>query len=99
MQSGIIGHIFGSNAAATDTKNYCIWVSTKFVKHAKCVGTMIVPQGHLHRLNVPWKKFIQRARKVNETSKSLVERLVDFKNLNIYMPCQCLGALGPYPHR
>ena len=49
------------------------------------------------------EKIIQKAWKINKTSKSLVERLVDFK----YMPCQCwvqlyalsvLGTLGPYPH-
>ena len=51
----------------------------KDVKCGKYVGTMIVPEGHLHRRTAPRKKFIQRYRKITETSKSLVERLVDFK--------------------
>ena len=50
----------------------------KIVKHAKNVGTMIGPDGHLQRWTAPRKKFTQRYRKINETSKSLVERLVDF---------------------
>ena len=72
------------------------WVSTncgefremKIVKYSKYVGTMIGPEGHIHRWTAPREKFIQRARKVHETSKSPVERLVD----------QCLGTLDPYPH-
>ena len=51
----------------------------KIVKHAKYVGTLIGPEGHLHRWNAPRKKFTQRYKKINETSKSLVQRLVDFK--------------------
>ena len=35
--------------------------------------------GHLHRWDAPLRKFIQRCRNINETSKSLVERLVEFK--------------------
>ena len=62
------------------------WVSTnceefremKTVKHAKYVGNMVGPEGHLHRWTAPREKFIQRARKINGTSRSLVERLVDF---------------------
>ena len=53
------------------------WVSTncevfrvmKIVKHAKKVGTMIGPGGHLHRWTAPREKFTQRAGKINETSK------------------------------
>ena len=63
------------------------WVSTnceefremKIVQYAKYVGTMIGPEGYLHRWTAPRKKFIQRARKINGTSKSLVQRLIDFK--------------------
>ena len=48
------------------------------VKNAKYVGTKIGPEGHLH-VGLTTEKFIQRARKINKTSKSLVERLIDFK--------------------
>ena len=51
----------------------------KVVKYGKYVGTMIGPEGHLHRWTAPLKKFIQRCRKSTKTSKSLVKRLVDFK--------------------
>ena len=50
-----------------------------FVRHAKHVGTMIGPDGHLHRWSAPRKKFIQRVLKINASTKSLVERLCDFK--------------------
>ena len=74
------------------------WVSTKcgefcetkIVKYAKYVGTMIGPEGYLHRWTAPREKFIQRTRKTNGTSKSLVQRLVDFK---IYAS-SVLGYLG-----
>ena len=63
------------------------WVATnceefremKIAKYAKYVGTMIGLDEYLHRWSAPRKKFIQRARKRNESTKSLVERLVDFK--------------------
>ena len=63
------------------------WVSTnceefrevKIVKYAKYVGTMSGPEGYLHRWTAPWEKFIRRTRKINGTSKSLAERLVDFR--------------------
>ena len=63
------------------------WVSTnceefremKIVKYAKYVGTVIGPEGYLHRWTTPRERFFQRARKTNGTSKSLVERLIDFK--------------------
>ena len=53
----------------------------KIVKHAKYVGTVIGPEGHLHRWTARREKFIQRTGKTNGTSKNLVERLVDFKIL------------------
>ena len=51
----------------------------KIVKFAKYVGTMIGPEGYLHRWTAPREKFNQRTGKINGTSESLVERLVDFK--------------------
>ena len=62
----------------------------KTVKFAKCVSTMIGPEGYLHRWTAPWEKFNQRTRKINGTSESLVERLVDFK---VYA-LSVLGHLG-----
>ena len=60
----------------------------KMAKHAKYVGTMIGPEGHVHRWTAPRKKlFTQRAKKINASTKSLVERLCDLK---IY----ALSALG-----
>ena len=58
----------------------------KIVKHAKNGGTMIGPGGHLHRWTAAREKFTQRARKINETSKNLVERLVDFKMFALSVP-------------
>ena len=40
---------------------------------------MIGPNGHLHPWTAPRKKFIQRVMKINASTKSLVERLCDFK--------------------
>ena len=51
----------------------------KVVKYAKYVGSMVGPEGYLHRWTAPREKFIQRTKKVNGASKSLAERLVDFK--------------------
>ena len=62
----------------------------KIVKYAKSVGTMIGPEGHIHRWTAPWKKFSQRAKNNNESSKSLVERLREFK---IYA-LSVLGFIG-----
>ena len=53
------------------------WVSTnceefremKIVKYAKCVGTMIGPEGYFNRWTAPREKFIQRISKTNGTSK------------------------------
>ena len=62
----------------------------KIVKFAKYVGTMIGAEGYFHRWTAPWEKFNQRTRKINGTSESLVERLVDFK---VYA-LSVLGYLG-----
>ena len=51
----------------------------QIVRHAKYVGTMIDPKAHLHRWTAHRKKFIQRVMKINASTKSLVERLCDFK--------------------
>ena len=67
----------------------CSWTSEncgelremQIVKHAKNIGTMIGPDGYLHRWTAPRKKIIQRVMKINASTKSLVERLCD---LTIY---------------
>ena len=51
---------------------------------------MIRPEGYLHRWTAPRKKFIQRTRKTNGTSKSLVERLVEIEICALSV----LGYLG-----
>ena len=51
---------------------------TQIVRHAKHVGTMIGPDGHLHRWTAH-RKIIQRVLKINASTKSLVERLCDFQ--------------------
>ena len=51
----------------------------QIVRHAKYVGTMIGPDGHIHCWTAHQKKFIQRVFKTNSSTKSLVERLCDFK--------------------
>ena len=40
---------------------------------------MIGHEGYLHRWTAPRRNFVQRTRKINESTKSLVERLVVFK--------------------
>ena len=50
----------------------------QIVRHANSVGTMIGPDGHLHRWTAP-RRIIQRVLKINASTKSLVERLCDFK--------------------
>ena len=57
----------------------------QIVRHAKYVGTMIGPDGHIHRWSAP-RKFIQRVLKINASAKSLVERLCDFKIYAISVP-------------
>ena len=85
--------------APTDAMNYWIgspqtvvsFVRSRLTKYAKFVGTMIGLRV-IYIVGLRHAKFIQRARKINETSKSLVERLVDFKKV-------CLvSAWGPHPH-
>ena len=51
---------------------------TQIVRHAKYVGTMIGPDGYSHRWTAPGK-IHQRVSKINASTKSLVERLCDFK--------------------
>ena len=51
----------------------------QIVRHAKYVGTMIGPDGYLHRWTAPRKKFVQRVVKINASTKSLVERLCDIQ--------------------
>ena len=46
---------------------------------AKYVGTMIGPDGHIHRWTAPRRNFIQRVLKIDASSQSLVERLCDLK--------------------
>ena len=50
----------------------------QIVRHAKYVGTMIGPDGYLHRWTAP-RKIMQRVMKINTSTKSLVERLCDLK--------------------
>ena len=63
----------------------------QIVRHAKYVGTMIGPDGNIHRWRAPRKKFIQRVLKINASTKSLVERLCDFKIYAISV----LSSIGP----
>ena len=65
----------------------CHWVSEncrefremQIVRCAKYVGTMIGPDGYIHRWTAPRKNFIQRVLKINTSTKSLVERLCEVK--------------------
>ena len=54
----------------------------QIVRHAKYVGTIIGPDGHHHRWSAP-RKIIQRVLKISASTKSLVERLCDFKIFEI----------------
>ena len=54
------------------------------VRYARYVGTMIGPDGHIHRWTAP-RKIIQRVLKINASTKSLVERLCDFKIYAVYV--------------
>ena len=51
----------------------------QIVRHAKYVGTIIGPRWAPSSLDGTQKKFIQRVMKINASTKSLVERLSDFK--------------------
>ena len=75
------------NWVGTNCEELC---EMKIVKYANYVGTMIGPEGYLHRWAAPRKQTIQRTKKINESTKSLVERWVDFK---IYA-LSVLGYLG-----
>ena len=48
-------------------------------RHAKYVGTMIGPDGYIHRWTAHREKFIQRVVKINPSTTRLVERLCEFK--------------------
>ena len=60
----------------------------KIVKYAKYVGTMLGPEGQIHCWTAPRKKSFSEPK--NASTKSLVERLCDFK---IYA-LSVLGYLG-----
>ena len=70
-----------------ERESLCHWISEncgefremQIVRQAKYVGTMIGPDGHIHRWTAHRKNFIQRVLKINASTKSLVERLYDFK--------------------
>ena len=70
-----------------ERESLCSWISEnceecrvmQIVRHAKYIGTMIGPDGHLHRWTAPRKKIIQRVMKINASTKSLVERLCELK--------------------
>ena len=61
------------------TENFEEFREVQIIRHAKCVGTMIGPDGYLHRWTAPRKNFIQRVMKISASTRSLVERLCDFK--------------------
>ena len=52
--------------------------SVRCVRYAKYVGTMIGPVGYLHHWTAP-RKFLCSVMKINASTKSLAERLCDFK--------------------
>ena len=49
------------------------------VNYARYVGTMIGPEGHIHRWTAPRKNSCREPKTIIESTKSLVERLCDFK--------------------
>ena len=51
---------------------------TNITRVAKHVGTMI-GLDYLHRWTAPRNKFVMFCKRINQTSKSLVERLIDYK--------------------
>ena len=51
----------------------------QIVRYAKYVGTMFGPDGYIHRLTAPWKNSSSACLKISASTKSLVERLCDFK--------------------
>ena len=67
------------------------------VRHAKNVGTTIVPDGHLHRWTAHRKKkIIQRVLKINASTKSLVERVCDFQIYAVSVLCFVGSVCAPY---
>ena len=50
----------------------------QIVRHAKYVGTMIGPDGYILRWTAP-RKIIQRVLRIDASTKSLDERVCDFK--------------------
>ena len=82
----IIGNAVGFNKEAKDVNidySGCQIISKDFremqvVRHAKYVGNMIGPDGHIHRWTAP-RKIIQRVLKISAYTKNLVERLGDLK--------------------
>ena len=75
------------NGVATNCEEFR---EMKIVRYAKYVGTMIGPEGHIHRWTAPRKKFIHRAQKINASTKNLVQR---FCELNIYA-LSVFGSIG-----
>ena len=72
----------------------------QIVRHAKNVGTMIGPDGHLHRWSALPKERKQRVLKIFASTKSLVERLCDFQGLcdfcaEFHWVCLCTGQGNP----
>ena len=55
------------------------WLSVHCPDFAKYEGTMIGPEGSIHRWTAPRKKFVQRVLKIKASTKSLVQRLCDTK--------------------
>ena len=51
----------------------------QIVRFAEHVGTMLGPDGHIHRWTAHREKIIQRVLNINASTKSLVERLCDLK--------------------
>ena len=67
----------------------------QIVRYAKYVGTMIGPDGYIHRWTAHRKNFIQRVLKINASTKSLVERLCDFKIYAISVLCFIGSVCAP----
>ena len=62
-----------------------IFAKCRFSDMPSTWGTMIGPDGHIHRWTAPRRKFIQRVLKINVSTKSLVERLRDFINYTVFV--------------
>ena len=55
------------------SENFAEFREMQGVRHAKKVGSMIGPDGHIHRWSAPQQKFIQRVLKINASTECLVE--------------------------